>query len=206
MYVNNQDLFFGQLGSFFGLGALVEHAEVGKLQRFLNVFAEAAGFAPLSIDNKYGGCTHAALKKAAKYAATMPTMTLPVVGTVLRPVPYPGDAGTDAIGPFFLSVFLLQALTQDEINKTEDAWKEWVAEGKPACGVRTDGTPPDVLPEPPGPPTPPTDGGIVGGDIVPQPKKAGLGTLGWVLIGLGVVAAGGVVYYVATQKPATGRA
>jgi hypothetical protein len=194
MYVEDRGLVFNQLGSFFGLGALTEHPAVGRLQRYLNNFAARAGFAPLSIDNKYGGCTHAALKKFGKWYAALPGSTLV----------YATDAGVDAAGPMVMGAFLAgvppyAGLTPVEVIECQTAFGEWVAEGRPACGAGVDGSGGgDIVKD---------DGDVVTDDIPPPPppKKAGLGTLGWVLIGLGVVVAGGVVYYVATQKPATGR-
>lgn len=199
MYVQGEELVFGALGGF---AALTEHPGVGKLQRYLNNFAARAGFAPLGVDNKYGGCTHLALKKFATWYSKLPGSTLL----------YVGDTMFNSMGPLAVAQFLAPGvppyagLTGAELAEASTGWAEWVKAGSPACGSATSGggdeTGEEIV----------ADGGdgnadITTGDITPpQIKRAGMGTLGWFLVGLGVVVIGGIAYYVATRpssQPAT---
>jgi len=190
MYAHQDEIVFGELGDMMGFGALPVHSGVTVLQTYLNNFAEQAGFAPLSTKGQYGGCTHAALKKFCKWAG-------PLYGLV-----YVGDALVDSAGPMIVVAFLKNAippyagLSAANMLEADTGFKEWKAAGSPACGVSTGG----------GDETAKTD--TVGGDIVSGgTAKAGLGILGWTLVGIGGVAAVAVIYHYATrnQPPAPAR-
>ncbi len=193
MYVNGQQAEEFVFASMAGFDGLVEHEGAGAVQRFLNNFAERAGFAPLGIDNKYGGCTHGTLKAFVKWYASLQ-------GATLR---YPGDAVFEAGGPLVVASFLASVppysgLTAALIADAQVAFTEWVAAGRPACGSSIDSADDVLL----------TDGGAVhtgeGGvtveEIIAPPQARKLGTLGWVLIGVAAVVVGGTIYHYATRS------
>ena len=192
MYVNGQQAEEMVFAAMAGFDALVEHAGAGALQKYLNNFAERAGFAPLEVDNKYGGCTHGTTKAFAKWYAGL-------AGSTLK---YAGDEAFERMGPMAVSAFLLSVppytgLSGTELADAQLGFAEWVAAGRPACGSSID-TADDVLL---------TDGGAVhtdgGGvtteEIIAPPQARKLGTIGWVLIGVAVVAVGGTIYHYATR-------
>jgi len=184
MYLNSvreEDLVFGMLGDF---GALVRHAAVGKLQRFLNDHANSAGYGALEEDRKYGGCTHATMKRFAAWYASQPNVTLVY------------SASQIDMGPMmyiqFLNVPPYQGFSAAEMVELQAAFQEWDSAGRPACGEGPiPGTSPDgdgILPDPG---TPGDGGTTVTGEIAPLTQKAGMGVLGWFLV---VLAVGGVGY------------
>lgn len=192
---NEVDFVFAALDA---LGAISAHSGVGELQRYLNVWAEQAGYSPLKVDNLYAGCTHGTLKTFARWYAALPNSK----------IRYPGDAMVDASGPLAVVTALAASsadlatapliqrrigMTQSELADASLGFSEWLAAGKPSCGagdtsdavLLTDGS--DV-------PVGPTTEEVL---PVTVPKK--LGTLAWVGIGLVVVVGGGVVYHYATK-------
>lgn len=194
MYVNDSDLVVSGLEGLSSFGALAAYAAVTKLQRLLNNFAEQAGFVPLSTRGQYGGCTQSALQKFGRWYA--------VQG---GPV-YAGDAAVDAGGPAAMGAVLgdvppFEGLTPAEQAECQQAFGEWVAAGKPACGALTGGGGDEAKIDGEG------DGsGIVAGDIPPPAaQRAGLGTAGWFLVGVAVVATAGGIWYAATRNRAPAR-
>ena len=191
MYVEQDAVpLFDSLGGFEGLGefgALAVHAGVTVLQKYLNNFAEQASFAPLSTKGQYGGCTHTALKKFCKWAGS------------LYGLAYVGDATVDSAGPMIVVAFLKNAippyagLSDANMLDAAAAFTEWKAAGAPACGTTSGVGSGDETAKA-------DDGtahtGIVGGGTA----KAGLGILGWALIGVGGVAAAAVIYHYATRN------
>ena len=184
MYLNarEEDLVFGMLGDF---GALVRHAAVGKLQRYLNHFAENAGYGALEVDEKYGGCTHATMKRFAQWYASLPNVTLVYVASQIDmgPLMYVQFLGTPPYQPFSAA----------EMVELQQACGEWDEASRPGCGegiipgTNSDGD--GILP------VPGTEGGGGGTatteTIAPLTQKAGMGVLGWFLV---VLAVGGVGY------------
>lgn len=187
MYLNarEEDLVFGMLGDF---GAAARHAAVGKLQRYLNHFAEDAGYGALEVDEKYGGCTHATMKRFAAYYASLPNVTLKYVASQID------------MGPMMYVQFLglppYQGFSAAEMVELQAAFQEWDSVGRPGCGegvipgTNADGD--GILPDPGAPPS--GGGSATEETIAPLTQKAGLGTLGWFLVALGVGAVGYGVY------------
>ncbi len=197
MYLNSvreEDLVFGMLGDF---GALARHPAVGKLQRFLNDWADrGAGYGKLEVDEEYGGCTHATVKRFASWYASNPNATLVY------------SASQVDMGPMmymqFLNVPPYGGFSASEMAELQKAFKEWDDAGRPGCGESTiPGVGTDILPEPG---TPGSGGGggapEVGTEevIAPLTRKAGMGALGWFLVVIGV---GGAAYgvYRYSQRP-----
>lgn len=184
MYLNarEEDLVFGMLGDF---GALERHPAVGKLQRYLNGFADSAGYGALEEDQKYGGCTHSTMKRFAAWYASQPNVTLNYVAAQID------------MGPLMYVQFLglppYRGFSAAEMVELQAAFGEWDAAGRPGCG---EGTIPGMNADGDGIlPLPGTPGG--GGTtateeiIAPLTRKAGMGTLGWFLV---ILAVGGVGY------------
>lgn len=192
MYVNGQQAEEMVFAAMAGFDALVEHAGVGALQKYLNDSAERAGFAPLEVDNKYGGCTHGTLKAFVKWYAGLPGSTLK----------YVGDTAFEAMGPMAVPAFLMSVppysgLSGTELADAQRGFIEWVQAGRPACGSSID-TADDVLLTDGGV-GPAGGGGVTTEEIIAPPQARKLGTLGWVLIGIAVVAVGGTIYHFATR-------
>lgn len=185
MYLNarQEDLVFGMLGDF---GALTARPAVGKLQRFLNDWADDAGYGALELDQKYGGCTHATLKKFCAWYASNPNATLRYSATAI-------DAGGPMAAAAFLAVPPYQGFSAAELTELQQAFGEWIEAGRTGCGEGpTPGTYPGgdgILPEP----GTPGGGGTTATEetIAPLTRKAGLGTFGWFLV---ILVVGGVGY------------
>ncbi len=187
MYVRDDALIFAGV-PFAGFGA-VKYAGVTKLQKLINEFAlgETKSF-KIEEDGEYGGCTHGALQDLrAWYATTHTSGFAPSAagGTILD------EQGPKAIASMLTGIIATNKLSLGDLDDIQAGYEAWVARGKPACGAGGSKPPATVdLTD--------DDGEILG----PSPQKAGLGTVGWFLIGLGVVAAIGAGYWWLTKPPA----
>lgn len=190
---HSPEAMFDGLESLGDLGALAAYPAVGKLQKFINAVGERAGLAPIGQDNKYGEVTHEQFKLVLRW---------------LRQNGYPAtpfETGLDTSGPILYGAVLLgtppyQPFTIAEITVLQKAWSEWkTASGPVSTNIDQEV---DATDDTPGEPTATVVPLTTEETIVPGAKRAGLGLVGWSLIGAGVLAAGygGYRWYQSRQR------
>lgn len=155
---------------FAGFG-LTKYPAVGKFQWWLNQFADRIGASKISEDQKYGSATQSLYQKVMKDVFGLPE-------------------SYTAQGPGVAAALIVQSsggvpsvFGADEIRILQNAYSEYKSGSTTPSGGGGGGGGEDL--------------DITEMDIMPpQTSKAGLGTLGWVLIGAVVVAGayGGYVY------------
>jgi len=191
MYVQDNEMLFAGLQEdaliFAGFGA-AKRDGVETLQKLINEFASEreAGYSKVSEDGEYGGCTHATLKLLHQwYTALGGKVVFAQDSGIID------EQGPKAIASMLTGILATNKLSLSDLEDIQAGYEDWVGRGSPACGAGSD--------------KPPATTSLSDYEetITPSVHKAGLGAIGWFLIGLAAVGAIGAGYWYFT-RPATG--
>lgn len=182
-------MYVGGLQGLSGFGAITAYPIVKTFQTVLNIWLKTNGKTRLVMDGKYGAKTHAAMLDYADAARG-------------RDPQIPARALLDTNGPAMFGSPLLSSMSfsLDEALAIQQAFTEYKVTvtdaSEDVAQAHAEAVEETILPEF----GPATDGSTTTVDVFPVAEQAGMGTLGYVLIGVVGVTAAYYGYKYATGK------